>query len=279
MTLKQLLSETAALGFDDGCELDSGFVFAANRALRLIASEHATMKERRFFIPTLDISLYKEKISIPSDESITVTANGKAYSFRAFGRGTLFVKDGDINRALPFDLKGGTLSGLINHKSAVFSIYPSSKLEIFDFTVFSSLDTENNIPVCEVVRVFDIKEQIPDFSYAVSPPKDASGKIPEGVFILGEKIKAPKDFSGEITIAYKPQPPLVCIDYPEKEIETEQRYVHLLPILTAAYRWLDDDSDKAAYYMQIYKEESQKMRLFQKKDTEVRYTDYLGWTK
>lgn len=277
MTLKQLLAETAALGFDESRELDDSFVFAANRALRLISSEHASEKEGDFFVPELDVSFYKEEIKLKNTEEISFSASGKAYSFRGFGSGTLFVKDGEISRAIPFELKGGTHSGFIDHGNAEFTIYPSGRLTIFDFAVFSSLDEKEDIPICRRMRTFDLKEQISDFSYATAPPKDSGGKIIEGISILGERIDVPRDFSGEIKIRYKPIPIELSGDFPDMQIDLPQRCLHLCPILTAAYKWLDDDAEKAAYYMQIYREESQKLRLFQSKDTDLSYKDVTGW--
>ena len=52
--------------------------------------------------------------------------------------------------------------------------------------------------------------------------------------------------------------------------------MHLLPLLTAAYLWLDDDSAKAQFYMQMYMEGIRDVRISRptSQDTEIKDTHH-----
>ena len=49
-----------------------------------------------------------------------------------------------------------------------------------------------------------------------------------------------------------------------------------MPILTAAFYLLDDDEEKAAYYMSVYKTEAARLRSFGTPISSV-YHDTTGW--
>ncbi len=190
MTLKQLLSETYALGFEDEEELTESFVFAANRALRCINTELGDEKTGY--------------IEIPKDKS-------------------------DI--------------------------------------------------LCPQMPEFDISKYISDFLFATKMPFDISLNQIKGASVIGNSLFVPADFCGTLFIRYKPIFKNLTLDDLDTDIQISKKCEHLCPILTASYIWLDDDSEKAAYYMQIYREEASKIKYNTQRNIESDYHDVTGWAK
>lgn len=277
MTLNELLAETYALGFEDAGRLDPAFAFAASRALRLITSEHGYEKCSKIFIPSLDISYHERELHGSQSKTVKFVARGTAYSFRAYGTGTFFVKDGTVTRAFTFSTADSPFRGKIINGEAEFTFFSGTAFTLIDFAAFASVYSEEDIPLYAELRSYNLGEQIPDFSYATRPPTTPDGKELEGAYISGEELKLPATLCGELSIYYKSIPRALTVDDGEKDIDIPKKCLHLLPILTAAYIWLDDDEQKAAYYMQIYNDESQRLRRGTPKLIDSKYTDTAGW--
>ncbi len=126
-------------------------------------------------------------------------------------------------------------------------------------------------------KEYNILDYIPDFLYAVKTSFDSSKNKTKDASIIGDKLILPSLFTGEIFIRYKPCTSNLTLDDLEEEIPIPKRCEHLCPILTAAYFWLDDEEEKAAYYMQIYNDEASKMRYGIRKNTDSDYYDITGW--
>ena len=53
---------------------------------------------------------------------------------------------------------------------------------------------------------------------------------------------------------YKVKPRTFTSDKKDERIELDDDLVHLLPLLIAAYLWLEDEAEKSMYYMNLYRE-------------------------
>lgn len=53
---------------------------------------------------------------------------------------------------------------------------------------------------------------------------------------------------------YKVKPQTFTSDKKSESIELDDDLVHLLPLLIAAYLWLEDEAEKSMYYMNLYRE-------------------------
>ena len=123
-----------------------------------------------------------------------------------------------------------------------------------------------------------LAEYISDYLAPSSPPLDKDGKRIVGAQICGEVLILPKGYTGEVTVRYKRVPK----ELPEEEdgaIDVPRIAEHLLPLLTAAYTWLDDAPEKAEYYMQIYLDETARLKRRIPTSVGADYGDVTGWAR
>ena len=129
----------------------------------------------------------------------------------------------------------------------------------------------------ESERSFDLRERVKNPLIITRAPENARGEIIVGAYTDGYSVTLPEDFIGEAVIAYKPMPKELSLDMGENEIEMPMYAYHLLPLLTSFFVFLDDDSEKAEYYLGLYKSESSKLRVLYSTSQNNTYTDVLGW--
>ena len=65
MTLNELKTDTAALGFEKEIELDESFIGAVNRALGQIFTERRQRRTMRIFPRELSLSFFRKAITSP----------------------------------------------------------------------------------------------------------------------------------------------------------------------------------------------------------------------
>ncbi len=142
-----------------------------------------------------------------------------------------------------------------------------------------NIASDAGVPVGSDEKTHNISDYIPDFLCASSPPFDAEKNKIDGASILGNTLILPSSRAGDIFFRYKALPDSITGDDLSAKIPLPKRCEHLCSILTAAYIWLDDEEEKATYYMQIYKEEAAKMLYTARRNTNADYHDVTGWAK
>jgi hypothetical protein len=80
----------------------------------------------------------------------------------------------------------------------------------------------------------------------------------------------PEAYSGKISVVYKCAPPNLTGGRDE-EIELPLGCEHLLALLSASYIWLDDDAERAQYYMNLYREAMSSLKRRGKDDIDSGY--------
>lgn len=125
-------------------------------------------------------------------------------------------------------------------------------------------------------KIINLGSKITDLDRFTSPPTTALGEAVGNIRIVGDVLIAPTDLDQEIFLRYKRVPKDISIDDHHSEIDIPRRAEYLLPILTAAFFWLDDDEEKAAYYMSVYKTEAARLRTYPTALSSV-YYDTTGW--
>ncbi|MBQ9070995.1 MAG: hypothetical protein IJY23_06600 [Clostridia bacterium] len=279
MTLNQLLSEVYALGFEDSFEINDVFIFSANRALRLIFLELASPRVAKIHVRREDVCYRLDRYTHTPGTSFEIkTDSARAYSFRAYGNGEYTIIDNNGSQIKRF-------TGAVSESRGVFSgdgkiVFTGDfSYTVTDLSLFSSLKDGNlsSIPIVSDTIQIDLKKYIGDLLCATNAPTDASGKAIPGAAVLGDTLILPEDFSGEVTVYYKPSPNTIGVDDLNYSIDMPKLFEPLLPLLTAAYLWLDDDEEKSQYYMNIYKDEAAKIRLTLMRAHNSSYTDTTGW--
>ncbi len=282
MTLNQLLSETYALGFEEATELSEDFIFSANRAIRFINNEHADEKTGIVFVPKHNTVFHLSSYEYtPGNDIVIKLPPAVAYSFRVYGKGSCSIKDSSGTKSRSFSCGTVNIRGFISGEEATLTFFSDTAFTILDLYAFSSVrsESENDIPIIKDTSEYTITDFISNFLYATRSPYDKNGNPIEGAKILGNILTLPSSFFGEVFISYKGLPKALSIDERDADIDVPKRCEHLCPILTAAYIWLDDDAEKASYYMQIYHEESGRMSFTVPKNINSHYSDVTGWAK
>ena len=278
MTLNDIQKNVAALGFEREIEADQSFICALNRALSVIYTERSVHKSYRFFKNSV---LPKSHIPIlvhESGKTVTIPINAKAYSFCCCGCAEVRItkKNGVTNKSLNSDR--AIVRGFADEET-IIEFFGDFRYTVYDLCSFDSITdpNESSIPLYSKNREYELKNLIGDFHSVLGLPKDEDGNAIEGSNICGSILKIPYGYSGEINLDYRVCAPTVSSDEADEDIGVPKEIEHLVPLLCAAYVWLDDDAEKAQYYMSLYREGMAAVKLYATSCLDTSYHDVLGW--
>ena len=82
------------------------------------------------------------------------------------------------------------------------------------------------------------------------------------------------DIRGLTEVWYTAKPQTFTFEDKGEQIQLDDDLVHLLPLLIASYVWLEDEKEKSAYYMNLYRERAATISR-RKRCPDV--IDYNGW--
>ena len=278
MTAKELFDEVAALGFKDGGELDSGFIYAVNRAMLTLTLERAPVSHTVIPIaPLMPLSvIHLKRIASGSEE--TFVSDGASVSFTVSGKGSYKV-------SLPSgDEEEYTYSG--TSVSRGHSVVPGARITfsasapsyVFNFATFrDSFPNDGDIPRYSEWQSYSISRHVPDFMRAESPPLDKDGNPIRGASVSGDILRLPSSFEGTVELKYTARPTAVNLDNLDSEIGILPELSHLLPLLVAAYVHLDEDAELGQYYMELYNDALLRLRRYSSAAHGEPYGDVLGW--
>ena len=278
MTLNDIRDEVGELGFDEPPRNTSALVRAVRRALALIYTERGVHAVARFFKRVPEKTVAVEEIFHRGGESITVEAGYGAYSLFLSGKGSFTVSDGNGTESYRFDTDGERYCGYLK-KNSTFTFSGESCYSVYNFYLYPGFYSEKKsaIPTSVGTEEYPIYDIIPDYMSALGAPKTPCGNIIAGAEICSDKISVPSSYSGEVVIDYRKAPARVSEDEPDKVLDVPRDTEHLIPLLTAAYMWLDDDSEKAYYYMSLYREAMAALKLYNTRSVDTGVGDVSGW--
>ena len=212
-------------------------------------------------------------------ESISVPTSARAYSFYVSGNAKVRIsqKSGEILRE--FNSQNAKVRGFID-EGANIEFFGDFRYTVYDLATFDTIDSdrEEDIPFYESNAVYDLSKRVSDFHSAIELPEDRNGKKIENSSVCNTILVLPYLYSGQINLKYRASAPIVSPDESESEIDIPKEIEHLVPLLAAAYVWLDDDSDKAQYYMSLYREQMAAVKLYSTHCLNQEYHDVLRWT-
>lgn len=277
MTLQELKNEIAALGFEGEIDDTRTFAFAVKRAIATIYTERGIHKTLRIYQRNPKPSFHISTLCHEGGEVNTFNFSGGAYFFRVSGVGSFTVVDRNGVHEYEFNSSSATVRGFIAGDGEI-SFYGNYCYTVYDLCHFDELISDkiedvNYNGCCE----YDIKKMASDYLGPADRPKDSSGAVIEGCKICSGTLTVPYSYEGEIVFTYRCRPPFDTDIDPECELDIDPECEHLLPILCAAYVWLDDDADKAQYYMSLYREGMAALKLYSPRCINAEYSDVTGW--
>ncbi len=198
-------------------------------------------KKKTFRVPTSG-SL---RASVYGDGILTVTVGEECFVYRPFS--------GPVGYPAQINASWQTAG-----REAQITFSPSSETwTLLSLAVYSTITAPGEQEHC---RVYDLKSQLKDFLYLEGPPEDEKGRplrevraLPgAGEYILreGNKLLLSGEHGACIRLRYRERPAL-----PEAgELPLDEDIASLLPLLTAAYVWLESEPEKSDFYLARYRE-------------------------
>ena len=277
MTLNTLYDEVRALGFEDGGAPDGAFVFAANRALLQIAAECKEKRRGTVYAAGYPQTLISE-LYVHTGGRMTFTLVGKCFCFVSVGIGSCTVIDKSGVRNITFSTPGQVSGGCIDG-AADITFFGDNAYTVYDLVAYGAVLKDNSggfVPYSKR-RAYALIDYVPDMLAVCAPPMDVRGAVIPDAAVVGGNLLLPSDFGGKVYIDYVRRPKEICIDTPDEPIDVSGHLAMLLPLLVAAYVWLDDDGEKATYYMSLYRDAAAGMRASLHSSVDTRYVSENGW--
>ena len=302
MTVRELYNQVALLGFEDSLESNNAFYFAANRAIYQINLLRPHISEYTIFRFAQKNLLGNEFKSYTVENQLIFEADSaRAYYFESAGKGTVYIEeynDGEWNllenisfTSNSFEAKRGFIKNGNNftskrvrlrfaaHSAGDF-IYYVQNVALYRNVFGSGAD---DIPSFTQWTEYDMSKLCPNFMTFEAPPIKADDlkRLGAGYEVYGGKrLLLPHEAEGSFRVMYRRKPAEIDISVdPENDgtaIDLDDDLCQLLPLLVAAYIWVDDESGKAEYYMALYRERAQEI-VYTKAATSAKITNESGW--
>ena len=255
MTLNELKNDVAKLGFESYIEDEECFLASANRALSLIYTDRPVTKSAIISFRGPRITLVKEFIEHHSGEVITFNFTGKAISFYSTGSGICIITDDVSSGEFVLSADRQLIKKIIRGNGSITFMgdyyFTVSNLAVFDDLIGNK---QTDVPEYTPFKEVDPEDYCDDFRAFCSQPCDKYGRAVDDVVLVDGRLRVPYDYRGELYLSYYKAPKPLDKSRPDSLIEISKECEPMLPLLTAAFMWLDDDAAKAQYYMSLYRD-------------------------
>ena len=277
MTLNDLKNELSVLGFEREISIDKSLVFSARRALSTIYTERGVYNtlsiEHAPIMPTL---ICKSFVYTPN-QTKAFKIKGKAVTFYVSGTGAFSITENDVKKDYTFS-SHLHLWRLFIKDEATLAFYGEYSFKVIGLAVFDNVysDSEDDLFAYGEAYEYDLSRLCDDFHSFASLPTNEYGREISGASMRSPILTIPWNYQGRINITYKSAAPHISEDTPNETIPIPKEIEHLVPLLTAAYYWVDDAPDKAEYYLSLYKDSLKAVKQF---DTRVLGNGYRNVTR
>ena len=116
-----------------------------------------------------------------------------------------------------------------------------------------------------------------DFLCFSSLPTDGAGRVRQDVRLEDGRIFVRGGATGTARVRYRRLPAAIDGNDPGQKIDLPRECLPLVPLLAASYIWLDDDPDKAADYLNAYREALLAVRRNETSLVDAAYENVTGW--
>ncbi len=303
MRVNDAYEAVSKLGFEDSLEDAKVFYYALNRAaaaINALRPRTATYDIYHRPPPNLISGADFGTREVSSNVEYSVEF-AKAFYFEVRGEGSFRIEYADKTsetgyvtvRDEPFDTTGfEPRRGIIRRENGEFckgevrlTFYGDYVFSIRNVALYDVLysSDETKIPAYEPYTAYDISSLCSDFASLAANPIELedykyynkSFRVEDGrIILLPHKWKGTcrvRYNKSTVEIPYRVDPRLDDI-----VIDIDPDLSMLLPLLTASYVWIDDDPDKAQYYLERYQEQAQMILASRKNYNPITY-ETNGW--
>ncbi len=279
MTVSELYNSVAQLGFEDSLEDDDRFFFAANRALLQVNALRPATGVYALHHDPMPNKLRENTFEpVKKYGELCFEACGvKAFYFEADGIGEMIAErwNGEkwetvnsriLNSYRTFKSYFGSIpdgekfiSDLARLRFVGDYLYSVKNVAMYEHLLS---DRDEDIPAYEPHTRYDMRVLVPDF---LAFEKPTVRRASDGEYLYdgysienGGTVLLPYEQRGLYDILYQRRPKK--LEYEEEaakdetKIDLDEDLCALLPVLIASYIWVDDEPEKAAYYLDLYRE-------------------------
>lgn len=304
-TIEELYSSVAQLGFETTLESDERFFFAVNRAIlqvNRVKPLTSIYKLNHFPLDNLIGGDHFEPVCKDREALIFVAERARSYYFECNGNGSVIIEKstdgdawsviGDISLSSPdgrfIEYKGFILDGANPVDGQVRLRFIGDYLYyVQNIALYGSLLSAEikDIPVYARNITYDIASLTNDFMAFVCPPiadvkRGRAFVLNQDYFVEDEgKILIPASAKGVFDICYQRKPREVTSEGMEtgETIDLNDELCAILPNLVASYIWVDDEPEKAQYYLSLYREQVAEIEARKKDMRPFVYRNKTGW--
>ena len=304
MNVAELYLQTAHLGFETTLEDSDRFYFAANRALLQVCKVRPAIRHYVINHKPL-VNLIRENTFSPIEkiDDITYEAeDAKAYYFEADGNGVLYLEkynsdtgEWSIFGEIPLQSnqtfvsykgfikkQGEFVSGRIRLRFTGEYLYSIKNVALYQYLYSGK---EADIPAYEAYTRYDVKKLVSDFMALCCPPikeEEENTLLNQEYEQEGDSIiLLPYDKRGVYKVLYEHRPTAIentgATTEDTQELDLDEELCSLMPLLVAAYVWIEDEPEKSEYYMGLYRERVQEIVVSHKNTAPVLIKSTNGW--
>ena len=304
MKVAELYLQVAQLGFETSLEDSDRFYFAVNRALLQACKVRPTIKYCLVNHKPL-ANLIKQYTFSPIEKIKDITYEAeevKAYYFEADGNGVVYLEEyiADSGEWRIFNeillkskqiftayrglvkKQGEFISGRVRIRFTGEYLYSVKNVALYQY-LYSGEAAD--IPSYEAYTRYDLKKLVSDFMSLCSPPireEEENSLLNQDYEQEGNSIiLLPYRARGVYKILYEHLPTSVentgATTEDMQELDLDEELCSILPMLVAAYVWLEDEPEKSQYYMNLYRERVQEIVLSHKETAPVLIKNVNGW--
>ena len=300
MKVFELYDAVSKLGFEDSLEDNKAFYHALNRATVQVNALRPRTSVLEIFHKPLDNRIGNHSFAVrevfKNTEFFAEGAMG--YYFEVLGEGRYnitYEKDGNVIKVCGENFKTSAFTALydlIKDEDGKF-IEGEIKLSFESDYVFYIRNValydrllgsdKEDIPAFSEYSAYDISSLRGDFLALEERPISMDGHVTlnsEYEIEDGRVILLHYNSPGVYKIRYKKRVPF--IEYstqPEEDetnIELDEELCTLLPLLIASYVWIEDEPDKAQYYLSLYTSRAKEVAENNEKLGSLKY-ETNGW--
>ena len=277
MTLNDIKKEVAHLGFESESAIDGSIESAVRRALSTVYTEHGPVGMGRIYQSSPIPKIHVPVIVHNSHDDEVISIDSGSYAFVISGDGYFEVTDEDGARTEEFHTREGYVYGNVKGCGTI-RFCGEFRYTVYDLCIYEQVLAAGEAPPRYAsVREYDLKEYLPDFLCALSLALNSRGEIIAGSSVRSGVLRVPYEYAGEIILEYRKKAPAVSINAPDDELDIPSELEHLVALLTASYVWLDDDPEKAQYYMSLYRDGMSGVKLYTRKNVDTKFNDVTRW--
>ena len=304
MNVAELYLQTAHLGFETTLEDSDRFYFAANRALLQVCKVRPAIRHCVINHKPL-VNLIRENTFSPIEKTDDITfeaEDAKAYYFEADGNGVLYLEkynsdtgEWSIFSEIPLQSnqtcvpykgfikkQGEFVSGRIRLRFTGEYLYSIKDVALYQY-LYSGEAAD--IPAYAAYTRYDVKKLVSDFMALCCPPikeEEENTLLNQEYEQEGDSIiLLPYDKRGVYKVLYEHRPTAIentgATTEDTQELDLDEELCSLMPLLVAAYVWIEDEPEKSEYYMGLYRERVQEIVVSHKNTAPVLIKSTNGW--